>query len=77
MSQHGHLSNEQLSDWLIKDFDGSARNIVLSHLSQKANEPNLAKLMAESALEMRSELRKAETQISLSFRGEPTPWIKF
>jgi len=77
MSQHGHLSNEQLSDWLIKDFDGSARNIVLSHLSQKANEPNLAKLMAESALEMRSELRRAETQISLSFRGEPTPWIKF
>lgn len=77
MSQHGHLSNEQLSDWLIGDFDGTARHIVLSHLSQKANEPNLAKLMAESALEMRPEFRKAETNISLSFRDEPTPWIKF
>jgi phosphoribosyl 1,2-cyclic phosphodiesterase len=77
MSQHGHLSNEQLSDWLVKDFDGTARHIVLSHLSQKANEPNLAKLMAESALDMRPEFKKAETDISLSFRGEPTPWIKF
>jgi phosphoribosyl 1,2-cyclic phosphodiesterase len=77
MSQHGHLSNEQLSDWLVKDFDGTARHIVLSHLSQKANEPNLAKLMAESALDMRPEFKKAETEISLSFRGEPTPWIKF
>lgn len=77
MSEHGHLSNEQLSDWLMKDFDGTARHIVLSHLSQKANEPNLAKLMAESALEMRPEFQKAESNISLSFRGEPTPWIKF
>jgi len=77
MSEHGHLSNEQLSDWLMKDFDGTARHIVLSHLSQQANEPNLAKLMAESALEMRPEFQKAESNISLSFRGEPTPWIKF
>lgn len=77
MSSNGHLSNEQLSDWLIGSFDGSARHIILSHLSQKANEPNLAKLMAESALEMRSGVKTVDTQISLSFRGEPTPWIKF
>ena len=46
----GHLSNEDLSDWLEKDFDGSARDIVLAHLSQRANDPSLARITAESAL---------------------------
>ena len=32
MSRHGHLSNEDLYDWLPKDFDGSARYLVLAHL---------------------------------------------
>jgi phosphoribosyl 1,2-cyclic phosphodiesterase len=77
MGRHGHLSNEDLSVWLEKGFDGSARHIVLSHLSQKANEPNLAKLMAETALQMRSPLFKAETTVSVSKHGEPTPWIRF
>ena len=36
----GHLSNEDLADWLAEDFDGCARFIVLAHLSQRANEPH-------------------------------------
>lgn len=32
--RRGHLSNEDLADWLQKDFDGTARHIVLAHLSQ-------------------------------------------
>lgn len=77
MGRNGHLSNEDLSDWLKDDFDGSAREIVLAHLSQKANEPNLAKLTAETALQMRSPLFTAETRITVSKHGEPTPWIRF
>ena len=77
MGRNGHLSNEDLSDWLKDDFDGSAREIVLAHLSQKANEPHLAKLTAETALKMRSPLFKAETRITVSKHGEPTPWIRF
>src|SRR5436190_4404090 len=50
MSRNGHLSNEDLSDWLTNDFDGSARHIVLAHLSRRANEPHLARIMAETAL---------------------------
>jgi phosphoribosyl 1,2-cyclic phosphodiesterase len=73
----GHLSNEDLSDWLTNDFDGSARKIVLAHLSQRANEPHLARLMAESALEMRHPLHKAETEISISHYKTPTKWIEF
>lgn len=76
-SRHGHLSNESLAEWLQHDFDGSAREIVLAHLSQKANEPNLARLTAESSLRMRSGLFRAETRISISTHGRPTDWIGF
>ena len=77
LSRTGHLSNEDLSEWLTNDFDGTARNIVLAHLSQRANEPHLAKLMAESALEMRPSFFKAETKITLSRAKEPTDWIEY
>ena len=77
MSRNGHLSNEDLCDWLTNDFDGSARHIVLAHLSQRANEPHLALLMAKTALQMRSPLFQPETNISLSFHKEPTAWIGF
>jgi phosphoribosyl 1,2-cyclic phosphodiesterase len=77
LSRIGHLSNEDLCDWLTNDFDGSARHIVLAHLSQRANEPHLALLMARTALEMRAPLFKPETQVSLSLHNKPTDWITF
>lgn len=77
MSRTGHLSNEDLSDWLTNDFDGSARHIVLAHLSQRANEPNLARLTAEVALQMRAPLFRAETKISVSDNKRPTAWFTF
>jgi phosphoribosyl 1,2-cyclic phosphodiesterase len=76
-SRTGHLSNEDLSNWLTNDFDGSARDIILAHLSQRANEPHLARLMAETALQMRSSLFKADTKITVSRHSEPTEWIEF
>ncbi|MEO6655660.1 MAG: MBL fold metallo-hydrolase [Pyrinomonadaceae bacterium] len=77
MSGIGHLSNEELSDWLQNDFDGSARHIVLAHLSQRSNEPNLARITAEVALQMRPPLFKAETKITISHYKQPTEWISF
>lgn len=76
-SNTGHLSNEDLADWLTGDFDGSARHIVLAHLSQRANDPALARITAETALKMRAPLFKAETLISLSRYNEPTEWFEF
>ncbi|MEZ5306048.1 MAG: MBL fold metallo-hydrolase [Pyrinomonadaceae bacterium] len=72
-SKTGHLSNEDLADWISNDYDGSARDIVLSHLSQKANDPHLARLTAESALRERNH----ETNIVISDKGRPTEWISF
>ena len=77
MSRTGHLSNEDLSDWLTNDFDGSARHIVLAHLSQRANEPHLARITAEIALQMRPPLFKADTKITISHHKKPTEWFEF
>jgi phosphoribosyl 1,2-cyclic phosphodiesterase len=77
MSRTGHLSNEDLCEWLTNDFDGSARHLVLAHLSQRANEPHLAMLMAKTALQMRAPLFPAETEVHISHHKEPTPWFCF
>jgi phosphoribosyl 1,2-cyclic phosphodiesterase len=76
LSRLGHLSNEDVADWLKDGFDGSAKYIVLAHLSQRANNPYLAKITAEVALQERAPLFAPETEISLSFPKEPTPWIE-
>ncbi len=76
LSRLGHLSNEDIAEWLRDGFDGSAKYIVLAHLSQRANNPYLAKISAEVALQERAPLFPAETEISLSFPKEPTPWIE-
>jgi len=76
LSRTGHLSNEDIADWLRDGFDGTARHIVLAHLSQRANNPYLAQISAEVALSARAPLFRAETEITLSFPKEPTPWIE-
>jgi len=76
LSRLGHLSNEDLADWITDGFDGVAQHLVLTHLSQRANNPYLAKITAEVALQERFPLFHGDTQISLSFPKEPTPWIE-
>ncbi len=53
MSRLGHLSNDALGEFLEFDFDGAARTFVLAHLSQNNNSPEVARLVAEQALERR------------------------
>ena len=55
MSRTGHLSNAVVSDFLADSevFDGRARHLVLAHLSQENNNPDLARLSAEEALNRR------------------------
>ena len=76
LSRLGHLSNEDLADWIRKGFDGCAKYIVLAHLSQRANNPYLAKINAEVALQERAPLFVGFTEVSLSYPKEPTPWIE-
>ena len=76
LSNLGHISNEDVAEWLTEGFDGCARHIVLAHLSQRANNPYLAKITAEVALQERPPLFPSDAEIILSFPKEPTPWIE-
>ena len=50
LSRVGHLSNDATAAFLQKDYDGTASWIVLGHLSESNNAPELARLCAEQAL---------------------------
>ena len=63
MSRTGHLSNTVVSEFLANCelFDGRARHLVLAHLSEQNNTPDLARISAEEALGRRS--------VEFAFRG--------
>ena len=56
MSRTGHLSNNVVSEFLsdTEVFDGWASHVVLAHLSEQNNTPDLAQITAEQALGSRS-----------------------
>ena len=79
LSRTGHLSNEEIAEWLCNQgdgFDGAASHIVLTHLSQRANNPHVAKLSAEMALRERGPLFAPTTEIIISSPKDPTEWIE-
>ncbi len=50
LSRVGHLSNAACAEFLLRDYDGGAHSIVLGHLSEQNNLPELARLAAEQAI---------------------------
>ena len=50
LSRVGHLSNAAAAEFLLRDYDGGAHTIVLGHLSEHNNLPELARLAAEKAI---------------------------
>jgi phosphoribosyl 1,2-cyclic phosphodiesterase len=50
LSRVGHLSNAAAAEFLLRDYDGGAHTIVLGHLSEQNNLPELARLAAERAI---------------------------
>jgi phosphoribosyl 1,2-cyclic phosphodiesterase len=50
LSRVGHLSNDATAEFLSTDYDGGASYIVLGHLSESNNAPELARIAAEQAL---------------------------
>jgi phosphoribosyl 1,2-cyclic phosphodiesterase len=55
MSRTGHLSNHIVSEFLADSevFDAQARHLVLAHLSEQNNTPDIAQISAEQALASR------------------------
>jgi phosphoribosyl 1,2-cyclic phosphodiesterase len=50
LSRVGHLSNEAAADFLQNGYDGQAAYVILAHLSESNNLPELARVTAERAL---------------------------
>jgi phosphoribosyl 1,2-cyclic phosphodiesterase len=50
LSRVGHLSNDALADFFTGDYDGSATTVILAHLSEQNNLPEIARGAAERAL---------------------------
>jgi phosphoribosyl 1,2-cyclic phosphodiesterase len=56
MSRVGHLSNDALAEFFSNDYDGGAAYVVLAHLSEQNNHPEIARAAAEHALRERQGL---------------------
>ena len=56
MSRVGHLSNNAAAEFLEKGYDGQAEYVILAHLSESNNRPELARVAAEHALRDRMSL---------------------
>jgi phosphoribosyl 1,2-cyclic phosphodiesterase len=75
MSRHGHLSNMATAGFLTEDFDGAAQVLVLAHLSETNNHPEIARLTAEQALAERTGGER--TALHVASQGSPTQVFQF
>jgi len=51
MGRKGHLSNEVVSDFIRADLDSSISTLVLGHLSEHNNHPEIVRNVAQQALD--------------------------
>jgi phosphoribosyl 1,2-cyclic phosphodiesterase len=74
MSRVGHLSNDALAEFFTSDYDGGAAYVVLAHLSEHNNHPEIARGAAEKALGPRRTLLR--NRVMLASQTEPLEPIR-
>ncbi len=75
LSRVGHLSNEAAAEFLSTAYDGQAAYIILAHLSENNNLPELARVSAERALLGRATL--LANRLLLAEQHQPLSAISF
>ncbi len=75
LSRVGHLSNEAAAQFLQTSYDGQAAYVILAHLSESNNLPELARVSAERALQGRASL--LANHLLLAEQHEPLSGINF
>jgi len=75
LSRVGHLSNDAAAEFLLNDYDGQAAYVILAHLSENNNLPELARLAAERALKHRPSL--LANRLLLAAQHEPLDPLNF
>jgi phosphoribosyl 1,2-cyclic phosphodiesterase len=72
MNKKGHLSNAALAAYFERDYDGQAAFLVLAHLSEHNNHPELARETAYKALGGRMNLFQSSS-LMLARQDQPLP----
>ena len=75
LSRVGHLSNDAASAFLQETYDGSATYLILAHLSESNNLPELARISAERALVSKPSL--LANRLLLASQQEPMAPVCF
>ena len=75
LSRVGHLSNDATAEFLESSYDGQATYVILGHLSESNNLPELARVTAERALSGRASL--LANRLLLAAQHEPLAPIYF
>ena len=73
MSRVGHLSNLGMSDFLRNDLNSSTARLVLGHISEQNNHPEIVRREATEALEARG----LETSLTVASQHTPTEVFVF
>lgn len=73
MSRNGHLSNEVVGDYLSHEFDSSTATLILGHISEHNNHPEIVRMVARQALDRRG----LATNLVIASQKEPTDVIRF
>jgi phosphoribosyl 1,2-cyclic phosphodiesterase len=68
---YGHLSNQDTGRYLEKGLGEACRAVVLAHLSETNNHPEVARLSAETALQRRG---RADVRLEIC-AAEGTGWL--
>jgi phosphoribosyl 1,2-cyclic phosphodiesterase len=75
LSRVGHLSNDATAEFLSTAYDGQAAYVILAHLSENNNLPELARVAAERALLGRASL--LANRLLLAEQHQPLSAIRF
>ena len=71
--RHGHLSNEQAAELVGHVAHDGLRHVVLGHLSEDCNHPDIARQKITTVLHSSNFL---QTQVICADRHAPTPWLE-
>jgi hypothetical protein len=73
MSRVGHLSNLGTCEYLSEDLSSTTRHLVLGHLSEQNNHPEIVRIIATQAIEERG----LETQLAIAGQHAPSEIYRF
>jgi phosphoribosyl 1,2-cyclic phosphodiesterase len=73
MSRVGHLSNLVMSDYLAQDLNPRTAHLILGHLSEHNNHPEIVRLMAMQVLERRG----LATHLCIAAQHRPSEVFQF